>query len=80
MVWVEQGRFVQPIHVNVGLTDGTLTEVESTDLREGMRVVVGEATLQEAGGPSAGSSPFTPQLGHGPRQGQSGTAGPGGGR
>jgi HlyD family secretion protein len=75
-IWVEQGEFVRPVHVDVGLTDGTSTEVEGKDLTEGMRVVVGEATREVAGGASAERSPFTPQIGRGPRQGQgsSGTA------
>jgi len=75
-IWVEQGEFVRPVRVNVGLTDGTSTEVEGKDLTEEMRVVVGEATREVAGGPSADRSPFTPQIGRGPRQGQgsSGTA------
>ena len=79
-LWVEQGEFVRPVHVNVGLTDGTLTEVESKDLTEGMRVVVGEATREAAAGPSAERSPFTPQIGRGPRQGQGSSGGPSGGR
>ena len=79
-IWVEQGEFVRPVHVAVGLTDGTSTEVESTDLSEGMRVVVGEATREVAGGPSTGPSPFTPQLGRGPRQGQASPGGTSGGR
>jgi HlyD family secretion protein len=69
-LWVEQGEFVRPVQVNVGLTDGTSTEVEGADLSEGMRVVVGEATREVAGGPSTERSPFTPQIGRGPRQGQ----------
>jgi len=75
-IWVEQGEFVRPVHVSVGLTDGTSTEIEGKDLTEGMRVVAGEATREVAGGPSADRSPFTPQIGRGPRQGQgsSGTA------
>ena len=47
-LWVEQGNFVRPVHVNVGLTDGTVTEVEGSDLTEGLRVVVGEATRETA--------------------------------
>jgi HlyD family secretion protein len=74
-VWIEQGEFVHPVHVKVGLTDSALTEVESADLKEGLRVVVGEAAIEEAGGPDTGPSPFTPQLGRGLRQGQSGAAG-----
>jgi len=82
-LWVEQGEFVRPVHVNVGLTDGTLTEVESkdlSDLSEGMRVVVGEATREAAASPTAERSPFTPQIGRGPRQGQGSSGGPSGGR
>jgi HlyD family secretion protein len=69
-VWVAQGEFIRPVHVNVGLTDGTSTEVEGVDLSEGMRVVVGEATREVAAGPGTERSPFTPQIGRGPRQGQ----------
>jgi len=62
-VWVEQGEFVQPVSVSVGLTDGTLTEVEGPEVAEGMRVVVGEPLPQASGGPAPGASPFTPQIG-----------------
>ena len=79
-IWVEQGEFVRPVHVNVGLTDGTLAEVEGNDLTEGLRVVVGEATREAAAGPSPERSPFTPQIGRGLRQGQSSSGGTGGGR
>jgi len=79
-LWVDQGEFVRPLHVSVGLTDGTLTEVEGKDLTEGMRVVVGEATREAEVGPSAERSPFTPQIGRGPRQGQGSSGGAGGGR
>jgi HlyD family secretion protein len=62
-VWVEQGEFVQPVSVSVGLTDGTLTEVEGPEVAEGMRVVVGEPLPQASGGPVPSASPFTPQIG-----------------
>jgi HlyD family secretion protein len=62
-VWVEQGEFVQPVSVSVGLTDGTLTEVEGPEVAEGMRVVVGEPLPQTSGGPVPSASPFTPQIG-----------------
>ena len=75
-IWVEQGKFVRPIRVKSGLTDGTLTEVEGNDLTEGLRVVIGEATQETADGPSAERSPFTPQVGRGQRQGQPGSGGP----
>jgi HlyD family secretion protein len=79
-IWVEQGEFVRPVHVDVGLTDGTSTEVESKDLTEGMRVVVDEATREVAGGPSTERSPFTPQIGRGLRQGQTSSGTASGGR
>ena len=79
-IWVEQGKFVRPVRVKIGLTDGTLTEVEGDDLTEGLRVVIGEATKETADGPSAERSPFTPQVGRGQRQGQTGSGGPGGER
>jgi len=79
-LWIGQGEFVRPVHVNTGLTDGSLTEVEGKDLTEGLRVVVGEATGEAAVGPSTERSPFTPQMGRGPRQGQGSPGGPGGGR
>jgi HlyD family secretion protein len=79
-IWVEQGEFVRPLHVTMGLTDATLTEIEGKDLTEGMRVVVGEATREAAVGPGADRSPFTPQMGRGLRQGQSSPGGPGSGR
>ena len=79
-IWVEQGKFVRPVRVENGLTDGTLTEVEGRDLTEGLRVVVGEATGEAAVGPSTERSPFTPQIGRGARQGQGRSDSPGGER
>ncbi len=82
IIWVEQGRFVRPVDVNVGLTDGMVTEVEGNDLIDGIRVVVGEGTRGEAAkGPSEEErSPFTPQnpFRGQQRQGQGGQGGPGG--
>ena len=62
VVWIPQGAQVWPIKVNLGLTDGTLTEVESAELKEGTQVVMGEMEKQQAGKPSSGASPFTPQI------------------
>jgi HlyD family secretion protein len=42
-LWVADGQFVRPVDVEVGLTDGTLTEVSGGDLREDMDVVLGAA-------------------------------------
>jgi HlyD family secretion protein len=62
LVWVPQGDLVRPVQVTLGLSDGSLTEVESPELKAGTRVVVGEMGSQPAGEPAPGGSPFTPQL------------------
>jgi HlyD family secretion protein len=56
-VWVREGDTVRPIEVQVGLTDGVVTEVEGAGLSEGLAVIVADV-LQEASGPS---SPFAPK-------------------
>jgi len=40
-VWVRDGKFVRPIDVNIGASDGTLTEITGSDLQEGTEVIVG---------------------------------------
>ena len=62
-LWVVQGKFVRPVHVNVGMTDGIVTEVEGRDLTEGLQAVVGETTEESNVSPGAERSPFTPQVG-----------------
>ena len=60
LLWIQQGEFLRPIEVRVGMTDGTMTEVESPELTEGMAVVISEQ--RQAGAPQAGASPFVPQM------------------
>jgi len=62
LVWVPQGAQVRPVQVTLGLSDGSLTEVSSPELKEGTSLVVGEVGSQPAGKPAPGGSPFTPQL------------------
>jgi HlyD family secretion protein len=62
LVWVPQGDLVRPVEVTLGLSDGSLTEVSSPDLKEGTLLVVGEMESQPAGKPAPGASPFAPQL------------------
>ncbi len=66
-IWVEQGKYVKPIHVIVGMTDGTVTEVEGKDLAEGLTAVVGEVTPESKGSSGVERNPFTPQMGRGKR-------------
>ncbi len=61
VVWVPQGSLVRPVVVTLGMTDGSSTEVENPELKEGIRVVVGKVE-KAAGGGAPGGSPFTPQL------------------
>jgi HlyD family secretion protein len=62
VVWVPQGSQVRAIKVKLGLSDGSLTEVSSSELKEGTPLVVGEMNSQPAGQPAPGGSPFTPQI------------------
>jgi HlyD family secretion protein len=61
-VWVAQGNFVRPVKVSIGLTDGTVTEVNGADLSAGMQVVIGDQSASVTGGSDGGASPFTPQI------------------
>jgi len=81
-VWVEQGKFVRPVRVSTGLTDGAFTEVEGKDVTDGMSVVVGEAEREAASGPETERSPLMPQpMGHGgERPAHSGPDNPGASR
>lgn len=60
-VWVKTGDFVRPIELLVGVSDGMNTEVESSELKEGMEVVIGEATVAERASDDT-TSPFAPKL------------------
>ena len=61
-MWVPQGDLVRPVQVTLGLSDGSLTEVSSPELKAGTLVVVGEKSSQSNGAPAPGGSPFTPQI------------------
>jgi HlyD family secretion protein len=61
VVWVLQGNFVRPIAVQAGASDGIMTEVESSELTEGLDVVLGEQQ-QSAAGSSTTTNPFVPQF------------------
>jgi len=59
-VWVQDGFFVRPIHVKVGINDGTNTVVESDEMSEETAVVTGEAVARPGGGEN--KNPFVPQM------------------
>jgi HlyD family secretion protein len=58
-VWVEEGKFVRPISVRVGISDGVLTEIVDRELKEGAQVVIGEIPDESA---SDSGNPFAPKL------------------
>jgi HlyD family secretion protein len=62
VVWVPSGPGnVKPIAVHVGLSDGINTEVTGEGLKEGLSIVVGDATPDDTAGNN--SNPFVPQFG-----------------
>ena len=60
VLWLPQGKYLKPVKVSLGLSDGSLTEVQNPELKEGMQVVLGERTKEESA--TSATSPFTPQL------------------
>jgi HlyD family secretion protein len=60
LLWTQDGSYVRPVKVYVGLTDGTMTEVQGDDVKEGLEVIVGE---QRQGTKDTGTTnPFAPQM------------------
>jgi len=59
-LWIPTGSYVQPVQVQVGLTDGSLSEVQGPELKEGMQIVVADQPKESD--PGASGSPFTPQI------------------
>lgn len=60
-LWVPDGSLLRPVSVVLGISDGTMTEVQSDQLKEGTLVVVGEEQAGESNS-SPGGSPFIPQF------------------
>jgi HlyD family secretion protein len=59
-IWVEDGEFVRPIRVKLGLNDGVNTEIDGEGVKEGMLVIVAE--IRQAGAEGGTTNPFAPQL------------------
>ena len=60
VVWGLAGDFVKPFQVSIGPTDGSMTEIQSEEIREGMPVVLGEKSSKNS--PQGAASPFAPQF------------------
>ena len=61
-IWIGEGKFVRPLFVRAGLTDGAFTEVEGQRLAEGLPVVIGEGVKEPENAQSADRNPFAPQM------------------
>ena len=61
LVWVQYGDQVKPLKVNVGITNGSTTEISGDEIKDGTEVIVGQRVAEK--GASAAVNPFTPQLG-----------------
>jgi hypothetical protein len=64
-LWMLDGRYVKPIKVRVGLSDGTNTEVQADELKEGLEVIVGEQ--RQGVTDTKTTNPFAPQMMRGSR-------------
>ncbi len=58
-LWLADGPFVHAVHVKIGASDGTTTEIVSGDVKEGDQVVTGEEH-NDAG--NSTENPFAPKL------------------
>jgi HlyD family secretion protein len=58
-VWVDEDGFARPIQIETGVTDGTLVEIVSGDLKEGTQVIVGEVRHDEV---AQTKNPFLPSM------------------
>jgi HlyD family secretion protein len=65
ILWVEDGGYVRPIKVRIGLSDGAMTEIKGNEVEENTKVVIGE--MRQGSGEGT-SNPFTPQLFGGRKQ------------
>src|SRR5262249_26433814 len=61
----QDGPYVRPVKVQIGLSDGAMTEVVKGDLQPGATLVIGE---NHGGGPEGTTNPFTPQMFGGQRR------------
>jgi HlyD family secretion protein len=59
ILWVQDGSFVRPVKVKIGLSDGLYTEITEGDINEDDTVVVGE---NRGGADSGTSNPFAPNM------------------
>jgi len=66
-IWILEGKYVRPLPVQVGQSDGSWTEVQGAGLTEGLEVVMG--IQAKAAAQADSTNPFAPRF---PRRGPSG--------
>jgi HlyD family secretion protein len=67
-VWVEENGLLKPIRIKIGQSDGTMTEVLGGDLKEGTKVVSGEA--HPTATDDSATNPFATNVGKGSKKQQ----------
>jgi HlyD family secretion protein len=60
VVWISDERWVRPVRLALGINDGNATEVTRGELREGDKVIVGDASGSASD--NGYTSPFTPKF------------------
>ncbi|MCL5281921.1 MAG: efflux RND transporter periplasmic adaptor subunit [Planctomycetes bacterium] len=66
-IWTPEGKYVRPISVQVGQSDGSMTEVQGAGVTDGLEVVMGVQAKATAQADS--TNPFAPRF---PRRGPTG--------
>jgi HlyD family secretion protein len=61
-LWVAEGRFVRPVQVDLGLTDGTSTEVRGEGLDDGTIIVTGVQSMDASAEEGSDANPFVPKI------------------
>lgn len=74
-IWVLEGKYVRPIPIQAGQSDGSMTEVQGAGVTEGLEVVMG--VQPKAAAQADSTNPFAPRFPRGgPRGGGGGMGGP----
>jgi len=68
-IWILEGKYVRPVRVVAGMTDGIMTQIEGQDVNEKIKVVTGVQAQKDGQADAAASSPFTPKFMRGGRSG-----------
>lgn len=60
-IWIKDGSQLKPVAVQIGATDGSLTEISADGIKDGMELVIGQQQKEDR--QAAGqSNPFAPKL------------------